>query len=105
MEGSMKNSIRLVFVVLLLFGFFSVFSPVDPLFWAFVYGWCKKNDLNYVGYTGKKWDKDYGIIEGRCNSVVVGVVFGGVIGGVVGSCAVNKEDRPVAIVVGTILNT
>src|SRR5207249_5438905 len=71
--------------------------------WAPAHGWRKKNDPNYVGYTGKKWDKDYGIIEGRCNSAAVGAVLGGAVGGAVGARAASKEDRPVAIVVGTVL--
>jgi len=99
----MKSSTRLAFVVLLSLGLLPVPSPADPPPWAPAHGWRKKNDPNYVGYTGKKWDKDYGIIEGRCNSAAVGAVLGGALGGVVGSRAANKEDRPVAIVVGTVL--
>jgi surface antigen len=49
------------------------------------HGWRKKNDPNYAGYTGKKWAKDYGVMEGRCNTAAVGAVVGGVVGGVVGS--------------------
>jgi len=68
---------------------------------AKAHGWRKKNDPNYVGYTGKKWEKDYGIIDGRCNTAAVGAVVGGALGGVIGSRAEN--DRPVAIVLGTAI--
>jgi len=77
-------------------------SPAEPPPHAKAHGWRKKNDPNYVGYTGKKWEKDYGIIEGTCNTAAVGAVLGGTVGGVIGSRA-GKDDRPVAIVVGTVL--
>jgi surface antigen len=80
-------------------------APVlaDPPPWAPAHGWRKKNDPNYVGYTGKKWDKDYGILEGRCNTAAVGAVLGGAAGGVIGANVAKGNDRPVAIVVGTVL--
>src|SRR5437879_13609651 len=92
----MKNSTRLAFVALLSLGLLPVPSPADPPPWAPAHGWRKKNDPNYVGYTGKKWDKDYGIIEGRGNSAADGAVRGGAIGGAGGARATNKENRPVA---------
>jgi surface antigen len=78
-------------------------APAEPPAHAKAHGWRKKNDPTYVGYTGKKWEKDYGVVEGRCNSAAVGAVLGGVAGGVVGAKVVQPEDRPVAIVVGTAL--
>jgi surface antigen len=78
-------------------------SPADPPPWAPAHGWRKKNDPNYVGYTGKKWEKDYGVIEGHCNTQQIGAVLGGAVGGVIGSRVGEKENRPVAIVVGTVL--
>jgi surface antigen len=78
-------------------------SPAEPPPWAPAHGWRKKNDPNYVGYTGKKWEKDYGVIEGHCNTQAVGAVLGGTIGGVVGSRVGENENRQVAIVVGSVL--
>jgi surface antigen len=77
-------------------------SPAAPPDHAKAHGWRKKNDPNYVGYTGKKWEKDYGVTEGKCNSAAVGAVLGGAAGAVVGSRA-GKEDRPVAIILGTAI--
>lgn len=77
-------------------------SPAAPPDHAKAHGWRKKNDPNYVGYTGKKWEKDYGVVEGKCNTDAVGAVVGGVIGAAVGSRA-DREDRPVAILVGTAI--
>jgi surface antigen len=77
-------------------------SPAEPPPHAKAHGWRKKNDPNYVGYTGKKWEKDYGVVEGKCNTAAVGAVLGGTVGGVIGSRA-DKDDRPVAILVGTVL--
>ena len=74
----------------------------DPPPWAPAHGWRKKNDPNYVGYTGRKWEKDYGVIDGQCDATAVGAVVGGVIGGAVGSRA-SRENRPVAILVGTVI--
>jgi len=76
----------------------------DPPPWAPAHGWRKKNDPNYVGYTGKKWDNDYGILDGTCDAAKVGTVLGGAVGGVIGSqVAKDSPNRPVAIVVGTVL--
>ena len=77
-------------------------APAEPPPHAKAHGWRKKNDPNYVGYTGKRWEKDYGIMEGRCNTAAVGAVLGGTVGGVIGSRA-EKEDRPVAIMLGTVI--
>jgi surface antigen len=77
-------------------------SPAEPPAHAKAHGWRKKNDPNYVGYTGKKWEKDYGIIEGKCNTAAVGAVVGGVVGGAVGARA-EKDNRPVAMVLGTAI--
>lgn len=78
-------------------------APADPPPWAKAHGWRKKNDPNYVGYTGKKWQQDYGVIEGRCDTNKVGAVLGGAVGGVVGAKVGSPENRAVAIVVGTVL--
>lgn len=93
---------HLAFVALISAVLIPVPSPAEPPPHAKAHGWRKKNDPNYVGYTGKKWEKDYGVIEGRCNTDAVGAVLGGAVGGVIGSRA-GKQDRPVAILVGTVL--
>lgn len=77
-------------------------SPAEPPPHAKAHGWRKKNDPNYVGYTGKKWEKDYGVIEGRCNTAAVGAALGGVVGGAIGS-RTDPEDRPVAVILGTVI--
>jgi surface antigen len=77
-------------------------APAEPPAHAKAHGWRKKNDPNYVGYTGKKWETDYGVAEGKCNTAAIGAVVGGTVGGVIGSRAA-KEDRPVAIILGTTI--
>lgn len=74
----------------------------DPPPWAPAHGWRKKNDPYYVGYTGRKWDRDYDIISGRCNREAVGAVLGGVVGGAVGSQIGRGSGRQIATVVGAI---
>lgn len=70
---------------------------------AKAHGWRKKNDPNYVGYTGKKWEKDFGVIDGHCDAAAAGAVIGGVIGGAVGARTTEGQNRPVAILVGTVI--
>ena len=99
----MKSSCYIIVAALSL-TFIPTPSPADPPPWAPAHGWRKKNDPNYVGYTGKKWDNDYGVLDGTCDAAKVGTVLGGVVGGVVGSqVAKDSPNRPVAIVVGTVL--
>jgi surface antigen len=67
------------------------------------HGWRKKHDPYYIGYTGRQWEKDYGIVDGHCNREAIGTVLGGVVGGVVGSQVADDDDRAVAIVLGTVI--
>lgn len=99
----MKKTTQAAFAAFIALTFVPIPSPADPPPWAPAHGWRKKNDPNYVGYTGKKWDRDYGILEGRCNTSAVGAVLGGAVGGAIGSQVAKGGDRPVAIVVGTVL--
>jgi surface antigen len=78
-------------------------SPADPPPWAPAHGWRKKNDPHYTGYTGKKWEKDYGVVAGRCNSAAVGAVLGGAVGGAVGSQVGKGDTRVIAIIAGTAI--
>src|SRR5262245_20788082 len=75
----------------------------DPPSHAPAHGWRKKHDPYYVGYTGREWEHDYGIIEGECNRDAIGAVIGGVVGGAVGSQVGDGSGRVVAIVVGTVI--
>jgi surface antigen len=78
-------------------------SPAEPPPHAKAHGWRKKNDPTYVGYTGKKWPKDYGVAQGSCNTAAVGAVIGGALGGAVGAGMSGGEDRPIAIILGTAI--
>ncbi|MGH8676336.1 MAG: RT0821/Lpp0805 family surface protein [Burkholderiales bacterium] len=75
----------------------------DPPPWAPAHGWRKKNDPHYVGYTGHKWEKDYGVIAGRCNTQAVGAVLGGAVGGAVGARVGEGSDRVIATVLGAAI--
>lgn len=93
---------RLSLVILVAAALVPLPSPAEPPPHAKAYGWRKKNDPNYVGYTGKRWEKDYGVVGGRCNTAAVGAVVGGAVGGAIGSRA-DKEDRAIAIILGTAI--
>ncbi len=75
----------------------------DPPAWAPAHGWRKKHDPEYVGYTGKKWADDYGVVSGHCNYEAVGAVVGGAVGGAIGSSVGKGDNKPIAILVGTVL--
>jgi surface antigen len=75
----------------------------DPPDHAKAHGWRKKHDPAYVGYTGRQWERDYGIVEGRCNRDDIGTVIGAVVGGAIGSRVGDDSHRAVAIVVGSVL--
>lgn len=82
------------------------FSPsvhADPPPWAPAHGWHKKHDPYYTGYSGKKWDRDYGIVYGRCNREAIGTVLGGAVGGAIGSTIGKGDGNTVAIIIGTVL--
>lgn len=80
----------------------STATLADPPPWAPAHGWRKKHDPYYLGYTGKQWPYDFGILGGRCNWQAVGTVVGGVVGGTIGS-QVEGEGRTVAILLGSVL--
>ena len=75
----------------------------DPPDHAPAHGWRKKHDPAYVGYTGREWEHDYGIVEGHCNRDDIGTVIGAVVGGAIGSKVGEGSNRTVAIVVGSVL--
>lgn len=75
----------------------------DPPPYAKAHGWRKKNDPNYVGYTGKVWPQDYGVVSGRCQSDVILGVAGAAVGGVIGSQVGSGTGRTVATIAGVAL--
>ena len=75
----------------------------DPPPHAPAYGWRAKHDPYYVGYTGHRWQDDYGIREGRCDRDRVGTVLGAVVGGAVGSTVGSDDSRLIAILAGATI--
>lgn len=75
----------------------------DPPDHAPAHGWRKKHDPRYVGYTGREWDRDYGVREGSCHRKEIGTVVGAVVGGAIGSQIGDGTGRTVAIIVGSVL--
>jgi surface antigen len=95
------RSLRIVSA--LLFAALCAPALADPPPHAKAHGWRKKHDPAYIGYTGKEWPRDYGIITGRCNRDEIGTVLGAVVGGAIGSQVGDGSGRTVAIVVGSVL--
>ena len=99
--GSMRIWIFSVSALVAL-AFLPVPVPAEPPQHAKAHGWRKKNDPNYVGYTGKKWEKDYGVVEGRCHApagaerddraMIVGTAIGAIIGHKIGQ-EMDDGDR------------
>lgn len=75
----------------------------DPPPQAPAHGWRAKHDPYYVGYTGHRWNDDYGIREGRCDRDRVGAVLGAVVGGAVGSTVGSDDNRLIAILAGATI--
>lgn len=74
-----------------------------PPSWAPAHGWRKKNDPAYAGYSGRQWERDYGVSLGRCDRAQVGAVLGGAAGGAIGAATAEDSQRAVAIVLGTVV--
>jgi surface antigen len=75
----------------------------DPPPWAPAHGWRKKYDPHYVGYEGRRWPSDYGVLRGNCNREAIGAVLGAAVGGAIGSRVGHDDQRAVATVVGVVL--
>lgn len=75
----------------------------DPPSWAPAHGWRKKHDPYYAGYSGRNWEQDYGVREGRCDRAAIGAVLGGAAGGAIGSQVGTADSRAVAVIVGTVI--
>jgi len=75
----------------------------DPPAHAPAHGWRQKNDPEYVGYTGRRWERDYDITTGRCNREAIGAVLGGATGALIGSTIGVGDGRTVAIVAGAAI--
>jgi surface antigen len=81
----------------------SLSALADPPPHAPAHGWRKKHDPEYVGYTGKRWERDYDIMSGKCNRDAIGAAIGGLAGAAIGSRIGDGDGRTVAIVVGTAI--
>jgi surface antigen len=101
MKSIVWRSLRIAIVASVLAAVGTVSAEPPPH--APAHGWRKKNDPHYVGYTGREWKRDYGVLEGSCNRKAIGTVLGAVAGGVIGSQVGDGSDRPVAIIVGSVL--
>lgn len=81
----------------------SATAYADPPRHAPAHGWRKKNDPNYAGYTGDRWERDYGVRSGRCNTDEILAAVGAVAGGVIGNRTASEGNRTVATIVGAII--
>ena len=94
-----KGKLAPFILALVVAGWFSG-ALADPPRHAPAHGWRKQHDPYYVGYTGRHWDQDYGILSGHCDREKVATVLGGVIGGVIGSRVGDDDNRTVATIIG-----
>lgn len=104
--STLGHGMRTVAPTVLLALGFSLAAPVfggSPPDHAPAHGWRKKNDPHYVGYKGREWERDYGVVEGRCDRATIGTVLGGVVGGVVGAQIGDGSGRVVATILGTVI--
>jgi len=73
----------------------------DPPPHAPAHGWRQKHDPYYVGYSGVRYEKDFGIVSGRCNREEIATVVGGAVGGYLGS-RIATEHPVVGTVIGAV---
>ena len=88
-------------IVVLSVALFSAWA--DPPPWAPAHGWRKKHDPYYVGYEGRRWPSDYGVLHGSCNREAIGAVLGAAVGGAIGSRVGEGDDRAVATIIGVVI--
>lgn len=102
----MQKNLSLSFVTVTCIALIAPLSPAvyaAPPPWAPAHSWHKKHDPYYTGYSGKKWERDYGIVYGRCNRETIGTMLGGAVGGAIGSTVGKGDGKTVAIIIGTVL--
>jgi surface antigen len=77
----------------------------DPPSQAPAHGWRAKHDPTYAGYSGRNWQRDYGVRLGRCDRAEIGAVLGGMVGAAVGveAGAGAGDGQLVAVVVGSVI--
>jgi len=63
-------------------------APADPISWSPASGWRGNGEPAYLGYNDRRWDNDYGVVRGRCDTAALGVAIGG------------RRGRAVAVMVG-----
>lgn len=84
-------------------GLMSAAAFADPPPWAPAHGRRAKDGAAYAGYSGREWQRDYGVLEGRCNTEEVLTAVGAVAGGVIGNRTASPENRTIATVAGAII--
>jgi surface antigen len=92
--------VRLLLALLIALPCIAIATPPS---WAPAHGWRTKNDPHYAGYSGRSWERDYGVSDGRCDRAQIGAVLGGVAGGAIGADVGRGDQRAVAIVLGTVI--
>ncbi len=75
----------------------------DPPPWAPAHGWRKQHDPYYQGYTGRRWDNDYGVVDGRCDASAVLGTVGAVVGGAAGSRMGGGDGKVIATILGAAI--
>ncbi len=96
-------NLRMLSVVLLGLWFTMEPAVATPPPWAPAHGWRAKNDPFYVGYAGRQWSDDFGVIDGRCDTDKVLAAVGAVAGGAIGNRVASPEGRVIATVIGAIV--
>ena len=92
-------------LALSLFAAWFAFEPVfaDPPPWAPAHGWRRQHDPFYVGYAGRQWSDDYGVISGRCNTDTVLTAIGAAAGGAIANRTASEKNRTIATIAGAIV--
>ncbi len=69
------------------------------------HGWRKKHDPYYEGYSGKRWQDDYGITAGRCDARQVASAMGRAAGTAVSDAIGGEEGEVIGTIAGVLLES
>ena len=67
------------------------------------HGWRQKNDPYYLGYSGHRWQSDYGVVAGRCDAGAIGAVLGGVAGAAIGKEVADETGAVIGAITGVLI--
>jgi len=67
------------------------------------HGWRQKNDPYYLGYSGHRWQSDYGVVADAFITGAIGAVLGGVAGAAIGKEVADETGAVIGAIAGVLV--